>query len=377
MAQTTQTETYPQTPTLYIATELSSKKWKLASSAGGRTTRERTIDYGDRESLRKEVERSRQRFELPKGCRVLFCQEAGRDGFWIHRMLEEMGFESLVIDPASVNVPRKARRAKTDRLDALLLLRELVRYDRYDSDAWSVVRVPSREDEDARRPIRELGRLTKERSQHVTRIKSLLCLHGVKVSTMPALELRLARIKTQEGAPLPMLARAEIERELARWRLVMGQIRQIETEQQEELQECRTKQAVQMRQLLRLRGIGKRTSAIVATELFGWRTFRNRREVGACVGLCGSPYNSGNSEREQGITKAGNARLRALMIEAAWSWVRWQPDSDLTEWFQRRFAGDARRKKAGIVAVARKLLIQLWHYLEHDVVPKNAIIREA
>ncbi len=176
---------------------------------------------------------------------------------------------------------------------------------------------------------------------------------------------------------MPRELKAEISRELERWRLTDRQIREIQKEQCQEEEEGASKQAEQAGQLKRLKGIGDRIAWALSVELFSWREFRNRKQVGGCLGLCGSPYNSGETEREQGISKAGNAWLRGLMIEAAWLWVRWQPDSDLTQWFHKRWVHDKRRIKAGIVAVARRLLIQLWHYVEHGVTPKGAILREA
>ena len=371
---TTQTRTYTETLTLYIAMELSTRLWKLAMSAGGRTVRNVSVTAGDEAGLKRAVERAQRRFELPEDCRVLVCEEAGRDGFWVHRLLERLGYGSLVIDPSSLRVDRRQRRRKTDRLDAKQMLSELVQYDRYDQDRWSVVKVPSREAEDARRPSRELARLTKERTGHVSRIKGLLATMGTTVATMAQLEGSLDEMRTWENEPLPRELKAEIRRELKRWRLVQEQIREIESQQRQEQKEGKSVAATQATKMEGLKGIGDRTSWSLSTELFSWREFRNRKEVGACLGLCGTPYDSGESSREQGISRAGNARLRGLMIEAAWSWVRWQPESDLTKWFHRRWAGDPRRKKAGIVAVARRLLIQLWHYVEHGVVPKGAIL---
>lgn len=373
MAQTTHHENYPANPTLYTSIELSSKTWRLALSAGGRKIRQRKVPFGALSLLRREVEEARRGFRLPVGCRVLFVQEAGRDAFWIHRELEGLGWESLVIDAASVRVNRKSRRPKTDRIDAKLLVSELVRYNRYDASAWSVVRVPSREAEDQRRPTRELRRLINEKTQHEGRIRSLLIQQGIKVSSWSTLEERLDGLRSPAGQGLPPRLKLEVGRELERLKLVKAQIEGIKKEQEEEVKAPKTKRARVAAKLQRLKGIGIRISTVTAAEVFSWRTFRNRKEVGAFPGLCGNPYNTGISVREQGIGKVGNRQLRALLIEAAWCWVRWQPDSDITQWYQRRWAHDPRRKKAGIVAVARRLLIQLWHYVEHDVMPKGAI----
>ena len=377
MAQTTHHETYPVDPTLYIAIELSSSIWRLAQSAGGKNVRHRKVPSGDFDRLQREIEEARRYLRLPPTCRVLFVQEAGRHAFWIHRELELLGWESLVIDAANVRVHRKSRRAKTDRIDADVMVAELVRYDRYDQRAWSVVRAPSREAEDQRRPTRELRRLINEKSQHEARIRSLLIQQGIKIRSWVNLEERLDKLKNPARKGLPRHLKEEIKRELQRLALVKEQIKGIKQEQQAEMEAQETRAAQIAAKLSRLKGIGIRISTVTSAEMFSWRRFQNRKEVGAFPGLCGNPYNTGVSVREQGIGKSGHRQLRAMLIEAAWSWVRWQPDSDITQWYRRRWAHDPRRKKAGFVAVARRLLIQLWHFVEHDVVPKGAILEAA
>jgi transposase len=375
---TTQTRTYSNESTLYMALELSAASWKLASSAGGGKKRVTTIAAWDRKALASEVGRAKAKLGLTKECRVVCCGEAGRDGFSVHRYLESQGFTSIVVNASSMKVERTKRRVKTDRIDAKVMLTELVRHMRGDEEVWSVVRVPTEDQEDRRRRNREYKRLTKERTGHVGRLRSLMALYGIKVG--PQLRKELAavdRLKKWDGAPLQTRVRQEIQRELERLRLVDGQIRELKTQQREEVRAGRTEAARKMAKLERVKAVGDVSSMVLVEELFGWREFRNRREVGALVGLTGSPYNSGQSEREQGISKEGNGRLRANAIELAWMWVRWQPRSDLTQWFYRRYAfpGSTRRhRKVGIVAVARRLLIQLWHWVEHDVVPKGAIV---
>ena len=359
-----------------MALELSKRSWRILCSAGGVKTFEKTIVPNDAAALREFLRRVKKKLGLAEDTRVVSCCEAGRDGFWVHRFLEREGVKNIVVDPASMKVSRRGRRAKNDRIDVRQLLRDLVRFYRGDDDVWRVVRVPSEEDEDDRRPHRELARLKKERVQHRSRILSLLATQGVHVQgdLMVFLE-RLDRQKIWNGEPLPRHLKAEIEREHARLELVESQMRMIQAYQRECVKEAKTEKLAKVKKLQRLRGIGIDSAWVIAMEHLAWRKFSNRREVAGSVGLVGTPYDSGEMEREQGISKAGNALVRARLIELAWLWLRYQPRSDITIWYRRRF-GEAgtRSRKRGIVAVARKLLIELWHYVEHDVVPPGAIV---
>jgi transposase len=304
------------------------------------------------------------------------CYEAGRDGFWVHRFLEDQGIENIVIDAASMKVNRHGRRAKSDKIDARQLLNDLVRFRRGDDDVWRVVRVPAEQDEDDRRPHRELGRLKTERTQHRNRVHSLLATQGVQVNgnLMTFLE-NLGRQKIWNGQPLPEQLKAEIQREHCRLELVEGQIASIKASQRESVKNPTTAKLEKVAKLQTLRGVGLDSAWLLEMELLGWRTFDNRQQVGGSVGLGGTPYDSGQMEREQGISKAGNPRVRERLIELSWLWLRYQPNSNITLWFNRRFGGGGKRaKRIGIVAVARKLLIQLWHFVEHDVEPAGAII---
>lgn len=312
--------------------------------------------------------------------RIVSAYEAGFDGFWLHRWLVGRGVENRVLDPASIRVSRRARRAKTDRLDVTQLGRVLAALERGEADVCSVVRVPSVAEEAARRPTRERDRLVKERTAHINRIKGLL--HGQGVRGLEPLakgfEQHLAAARTGDGRPLPPQLVAEIARELARLRLVQEQL--AELAEQAKAAEAAAEPgsaAAKAVQLTRLKGIGPLSARPLVHEVFH-RRFDNRRQVGAYFGLDGTPYNSGDSQTEQGISKAGNPRARALAIELAWMWLRHQPDSDLSRWFFQR-VGHARGRvrRIAIVALARKLMVALWRYLETGVAPAGAVLRAA
>lgn len=355
---------------LYMAQELSGTKWKLALSAGGTKVRRHEIDAGDRVGLLALIAKAKERFGLTGPVKVVSCYEAGRDGFWLHRWLREAGIENLVVDSASIDVKRRQRRAKTDRLDALKLLSMLIRHCNGERDVWQVLRVPSREEEAARRLHREFEALKREHTRHTNRIGSLLALHGVRAKNIGGrgwnerLRGHCQGLGTHEAA--------ELERESVRLELVRQQMRQIQAAQEELL---KSGQGLKILHLARLCGIGVKSAWTLFYEFF-WRRFNNRREVGSCAGLTGTPYQSGETSREQGISKAGNKRIRWLMVELAWSWLRYQPESALSHWYRRRFAGGgARTRRIGIVALARRLLIALWRYLEQGVVPEGARLK--
>ena len=371
----TQTPPYPGPGCVYMAIELSATRWRLALGTGGQRIREKTIPAGDREKLLGEIWAGKKRFGLAEDAKVVSCYEAGRDGFWVDRLLSELGVENVVVDPASMKVNRRARRAKTDKIDAKQLLSDLVRHHRGEKDVWKVVRVPSEEQEDRRRLHRDLERLKKERTQHRARILSLLATQGVRVDDLKTLMTELDTAKIWNGEPLPPALKAEIERQRDRLRLVEEQIRVITKEQRDQLKQPSSPELRMIKMLARLRGIGIDSAWILVMEFFAWREFSNRGEVGGAAGLGGTPYNSGSTDHEQGISKAGNPLVRTRMVELAWLWIRLQPHSELSQWFMRRFAsGGSRMRRVGIVAVARKLLIGLWHLVEHGAVPRGAVI---
>ena len=366
-------ETTTLRPTiLYLAMELSNSKWKLFFS-NGEKIRSKTISARDLDGLDKEIRGAKQRLKLAEDAPVLSCYEAGRDGFWIHRHLTGLGVDSLVVDAGSIEVDRRMRRAKTDRIDGKTLLRKLISYSAGDEQVWSVVRVPSREEEDLRRVHRELERLKKERGGHRNRIGSLLVLHGVAVVNWRGFLQWLEQVRCFDGQPIPAEIRSELEREYERLQLVEQQIKGIEKRQRDEVSAMETEQMRKVAMLMMLNGIGERSSWVFVMEFFGWRQFSNRSELGAAAGLCPTPYASGAMDRQLGISKGGNHRVRSLAIEIAWCWMRYQPRSKLTRWYQERYAnGGKQMRRIGIMAVAHRLLIDLWRFLEHGTIPENA-----
>jgi len=364
---------------LYLAFELSRKKWKLGFSDGKKAQiRQVTIEAGDLEACRKEIGKAKQRLGMQESAKVRSCYEAGREGFWLHRALVEMGIENIVVDAASIEVNRRQRRAKTDRMDVEKLVRQLVRYWRGEQDVWRVVRVPTPEDEDRRQLHRSLEVLKEERKRHRVRIQSLLYTQGIAVEVGARLLKQLDTWRCWNQEPIPPAMRRRIEDEYHRLQLVEAQIGEMKKTQREQLQAAVPEAVIQkVAKLQRLISIGLGSSWVFVMELFGWRTFRNRRELAAAIGLSPTPYNSGDSVREQGISRAGNGRVRKLAIEIAWCWLRLQPDSELSRWYKRRFGGGgARMRRIGIVAMARRLMIDLWRYLESDTIPNGALLRK-
>ena len=359
---------------LYMAMELSNKRWKLGFSNGERQ-RQVSIEAGDWNGLNDQITRAREKLGLPSDCRMVSCYEAGRDGFWIHRALVDQGIENRVIDSASIEVNRRKRRAKSDRVDVKAMLRLLQRYCGGER-CLSVVRVPTVEAEDHRRLHRERERLLKERGAHSARMKSLLVAHGIRLQLDGGFLVQLEAARGGLGYALGADLKAELIREHERYRLVDEQIRGLEQEQKARAEAGVDEAMLQVKGLMQLKGVGWQSSWLLVMEFFAWRAFRNQRQVGACAGLTPTPYSSGDSEREQGISKAGNRRVRTLMIELSWLWLRYQPGSALSQWFQRRFAGGGKRmRRIGIVALARKLLIALWRYVTDGVIPEGAVLK--
>jgi transposase len=362
---------------LYVAFELSRKKWKLGFS-DGRSARARvvTIAAQDWEALNRELERARVRFGLSEEVRVVSCYEIGREGFWLHRAMVSRGIENIVVDAASIEVNRRQRRAKTDRIDAEKLVEQLVRYVGGERRVWSVVRVPEEEAEDARQLHRDIGVLTQERGQHRMRIQSLLFMQGLDVKVDSHFLKRLEGLRRWDGRPLPSGLEQRLRREYQRLQAVELDLRQLRKHQEEKLKAEPTPALKKVVMLQQLAGIGMRSSWLFVMELFGWRRFKNRREVAGAVGLTPTPYQSGESDREQGISRSGNRRVRAMAIEIAWCWLKFQPHSELSRWYRRRFgSAGARMRKIGIVALARRLVIELWRYLEQGTVPAGARLK--
>jgi transposase len=378
--ETTLTNQYNRfEPYLFLAFELSQNLWKLGFTIGvAQRPRIRNISARDLLALQHEIQAAKKRFGLPANAPVLSCYEAGRDGFWIHRYLGENGIQNLVVDSASIEVSRRARRRKTDKLDVNKLLAMLIRFHSGEQKVWRVVRVPTKEAEDSRQLHRELMILKSERTRHTNRIKGLLTSQGISISVKLDLPDRLETLRLWDGSRLSEALVMRLQREYQRWVLVDQQIDQLTAHRKELLKTSQQPNVEQVRQLMRLKGIGVNSAWLFVMEFFSWRDFRNRREVGACAGLTNAPYQSGDTSRDQGIEKAGNRFIRAIAIEIAWSWLRYQPISKLSQWYQQRFGhGSKRQRKIGIVALARKLLIALWRYLETGTVPEGALLKAA
>jgi transposase len=371
------TATDPQPATLFVALELSKAKWLvgLHSPMADKVSRH-TIAGGDAPALLTLIGAARRRAEASLGgtVRVVTCYEAGYDGFWLHRLLVAHGIANQVIDPASLLVNRRARRRKTDRIDLAGLLRTLMAWHRGEPQVCSMVRVPSPEEEDRRRRGRERERLVKERVQHLGRVKGLLMTQGVR-DFQPARRGwrdRLEALRTGDGRPLPDCLKAEIARECRRLALVDEMLDELERERDAASDGKAPQQAAL---LTKLRGIGPTSAHLLAGEVFH-RDFANRRQVAAYLGLEPSPWQSGQVDQDQGISKAGNRRARRVAIELAWLWLQHQPDSGLSRWFKDRVGvARGRVRRIMLVALARKLIVALWRYLASGVVPEGASMR--
>lgn len=359
---------------LYIAFELSNSKWKLGFS-NGEKIRIKTIEAGDWSALLSEIALAKTKLGCSESCRILSCYEAGRDGFWIHRALTNEGIVNYVIDSSSIEVSRRKKQIKTDKVDVQALLRLLIRYNGGETQAMRAINVPTVKAEDERRLIRERERLIKERGAHSTRIKSLLVLHGIKLDKISNLPSLLPNLEAHiVGYKLPADLKNELQREFERYQLAAKQIKELELQQQQRVSEAlKGSSEEKIKQLMLLKAVGWQSSWYLVSEFFGWRAFKNAKQVGSCAGLAPTPYDSGDSQREQGISKAGNKRIRRVMVELSWLWLRYQPNSDISQWFEKRFAqGGKRMRRIGIVAMARKLLVSLWRYLELGEMPSGA-----
>ena len=370
--------TLPEPPALYLALELSNRSWKLAFSTGhGQKPRFRNVPARDLDALTREIALARKRFDLPDSVPVISCFEVGRDGFWIHRFLQTQPHcFNLVVDSASIEVNRRLRRLKTDRIDAHKLLTMLIRYHNGEFRVWSVVHVPSPQAEDARHLHRELLTLKADRTRITNRIKGLLAAQGLSVSSLNRGFLdQLDDLRLWDNSPLYPQLRQRLEREWLHRCDVSQRIRLIEKLQNQRLEASAHDPALELvRQLMSLKGIGLQSAWLFTFEFFAWRNIGSRKEITALSGLAPSPYQSGDEARELGISKAGSSSVRAMAIQIAWGWLIFQPDSALTLWYQRRYASrGSRMRKIGIVAVARRLLIDLWRFLETGSIPEGAI----
>ena len=367
---------------IFVSIELSKKSWligihtPLADKIGLHK-----VESGDSASLLALICRIKKKAErtMPGPVKVQSCYEAGYDGFWLHRVLAEAGIINHVIDPASLQVNRRARRAKTDRIDALGMLRALMAFQRGEEQVFSVVQVPSVEGEDARRVRRERERLIKERIEHVNRIKALLATQGI-YDYEPLRRHRRDRfevLETAVGTPIPGHLRNEIMRHLQRLELVLEMIRAVEVQRDSvvEAEPAANENSRKIQHLVRLKAIGPQFATVLVGEVLH-KHFANQRQVASYAGLAPSPFNSGSSVREQGISKSGNPRARTTMIEMAWSWLRYQPYSALSRWFHERVgAGTGRVRRITILALARKLIVALRRFLETGLLPDGAELK--
>jgi transposase len=369
----------PDEQTLYAALELSKNSWLLAIQFPGRGTPSLyPIRGGDAEGLMAKLDAARKRVAKVTGQtpKVTLCYEAGYDSFWLARFLEHRGIECLVMEPASLQVNRRARRVKTDRIDVENILHTLIAWCRGERHVCSMVVIPSVEEEDLRRSHRERDRLVRERTAHINRIKGLLFGQGIRGINVKSRHktLKPADLVTGDGRALPERLGREITREIERLAQVQAQIVEVERERDKAPTPCVATER-KRHQLLCLKGVGPALSSTLTREVY-YRQFVNRRQVANYIGLAPSAYDSGDGHRSQGISKAGNRLARVAMVEAAWLWVRHQPDSALTQWFHHRTQGQKGRiRRVMIVALARKLAIAFWRYLETGLIPEGAVVK--
>lgn len=373
--ETTRSEFPVLVPALYMAIETGATKWKVGFSTGlGQRPRIRTVDTGDLETLAEEIQAAKRRFELAADAPVYNGYEAGRDGFWIDRALRRMGVHNQVLDSSSIQVERRARRAKSDRLDVAKLVIQVIRLCRGEDKVCRVCRPPTPEAEDLRQLNRELETAKSDRTRSINRIKSYLATQGIYLRG--ELPDDLGSLRIWDGSALPERLRRRIEREREKLQFVEQQIGVLEAERRTAMRDKSERAAEIARKLQRLYGLGPGSSWQFAAEIFAWRRFQNGRQLGALMGLTPTPHQSGTLFRELGISKAGNRRVRWMLIEIAWGWLEYQPQSALTQWYNRKYAGGSKiERRKGIVALARKLLIALWKYVEYDELPEGAVLK--
>jgi len=364
---------------IFVSLELSRSKWLITSLSpgAGEKMSKHIVAGSDVPALLAHFAELQRKAKARTGrsFRIVSVQEAGLDGFWIHRILEREGVESHVVDPASIATSRRRRRAKTDKIDGEALVRAMLAYKRGEPRVCAMLRVPSPEEEDRRRLVRERKALTNERIRHVNRVKGLLFGQGIAgyEPLRRDRRKRLDELVTGDGRPLPAALKAQISRELDRIELLIGQIKQVEAERDLMLAAASASSPAPAL-LLNLRGVGPEFAGILWSEGLS-RQFDNRRQVAAYAGLAPTPWQSGQVDRDQGVSKAGNPRLRTTLVQLAWLWVRHQPDSELSLWFKQRVTkNEGRYKKSTIVALARKLFVALWKYINAGVVIEGAVM---
>ncbi len=362
-------------PALYVALELGKKEWKLGMTSGfGIAPWVRTVAAGNFDAIDRVLARARARFGVAPDAPVWSCYEAGRDGFWIHRAVVARGWRNRVVDSASIEVNRRARRTKTDRMDACKLVLQLVRAVCGEPGVWQEVRVPSAAVEAERHVSRERNALIAEQLRVRNQIGSFLALHGcgMRRPARPSTDW-WTRVQDWQGVPLAASVQGRIARAEARLALIAEQLAALDEQQEATTAAAPTDSG--LGRLVQLRGVATTSASVVLAEGLLWRDFHNRREIGGFLGFAPTHYSSGTSERDQGIRCAGNRRLQATAIQLAWNWVRWQPTSALTQWYQANFGDRKRTRRVGIVALARKLLIAFWRYATTGVVPTGAVLK--
>lgn len=369
--------------TCCVALELSQSAWVCGFSPpdGGKSCTQK-ITAGDVRALRSflDAQHARAERETGRSLSIVVCYEAGYDGFWLARLLISKGIRTVVFDPASFLMPRRGRLAKTDRLDVEGMMRTLRTWLSGDASVARAVRIPSIEEEDAKRIERERKHLVEQRTRIVGRIKGLLALHGIRLTSKGVgkrLRDQLPTFRTGDGRELPPFLRRDLERMLQHHDFICAQIAEVETDRRLALNSevsrfpCRDK----VHRLAQLGGVGETTATVLVAEVYH-RSFPTRRHLASYIGLALSPYASGEVSRDRGINKAGTKLARQTLVELAWFWLRYQPQSGLSRWWHERFAGKGMRgRKVGIVALARKLAIALWRFIEPGVVPEGAVLK--
>jgi transposase len=370
----------PSENTVHVAIELAVSSWLVAARLpGAEKVRLHRIEGGDTAALLALIAELRSSASRKLGgiAGVACCFEAGRDGFWLQRLLAAHGIAAHVLEPTSVLVNRRARRAKTDRLDAEGMLRVLAAWLGGDRQVCSMVRVPTPDEEDAKRPHREREHLVQEKLRLVNMIEALLFTQGIRARpSLRSWERDLAELRTGDGRALPPLLRAELDRLRRRLVLILELIRETEAERAEALAAAADDAMAQkITALQRIRGVGANFAAVLGREVF-YRSFANRRQLASYVGIAPTPHQSGGTDRDRSISRAGNARARTTLIQLAWLWLRYQPGSALATWFRERVGAlQGRTRRIAIVAMARRLLVALWRYVETGVMPDGAAVR--
>lgn len=360
---------------LLVAFELGEQTWKVGFGAGTGPIRFRSVPARALDRLRQEVALAKRRFGLPVTAPVLSCYEAGREAFWLHRWARAQGWTNVVVDSSSIEVPRRARRAKTDRLDLVSLVRLLARWAAGDARVWRVVHVPTDAEEDARHVHRLRETLQQERTRLSNRLKGLLTTQGVTVAVRGDFLAAVAAARRWDGTPLPPGLTARLQQVWTQLEAVTQRVAALDVARQAQPADPATPTGRWVARLETLRGIGSIGAWSLATEIFGWRQIRNGRQLGALVGLVPAPYQSGETAHDRGITRAGNRHVRRVVVQLAWSWLRYQPESALSRWYRERFDRGRRLRRIGIIALARKLLIAWWRYGDVGVLPEGAIVK--